>query len=79
MGDDSATYATAKDLLYDMLQTGNFASKGHAEMLNDVEVLRVTIPNMQSHGLDMLLDQQWEVDDWMAQLQQSQAMPTVAP
>lgn len=61
------TYSTAKDLLRDMVKTGNLASKGHEKMLLDVEALGEVLGAMQTDGVDFVMEQ-YDMDHWMAQV-----------
>ncbi|TPX15279.1 uncharacterized protein E0L32_004556 [Thyridium curvatum] len=64
---DFMTYSTAKDLLRDMVKTGNLASKGHEKMLLDVEALGEVLGAMQTDGSDFVMEQ-YDMDNWMAQV-----------
>lgn len=62
--DDRATYDIAKGLLEEMINAGNLGSKGHGQMLADVEAFRNTLFAVQNGPFDF----QWEPDEWIDQL-----------
>lgn len=64
---DAVTYSTGKGVLRDMVQAGSLTSKGHEEMLLEIEQLGEVLAAMQARGVDALMEQ-WEMDAWMAQV-----------
>lgn len=65
--DDFATYAAAKEILYDMIRAGNVASRGHEKMLLEVEALGEVLGAVQTAGSELPMEQ-WDMDVWMAQV-----------
>ncbi|KAL2867606.1 transcription factor domain-containing protein [Aspergillus lucknowensis] len=62
--DDRNTYDTAKGLLYEMIHAGNLGSKGHGQMLAEVEAFQSGL-----FGVNGAFDVQiWDVDEWINQL-----------
>ncbi|KAL4935294.1 hypothetical protein BDV06DRAFT_132139 [Aspergillus oleicola] len=61
--DDRHTYDTARGLLNEMIDAGNLGSKGHGQMLADVEALQTGLSAAQG-----TVDLQWDVDEWINQL-----------
>lgn len=62
--DDRDTYDTAKQLLDEMINAGNLGSKGHGQMLVDVEAFQNGLFTVHSGAVDF----QWDVDEWINQL-----------
>lgn len=65
--DDAFTYEAGKDVLRDMIQAGSLAARGHEHMLKEVEDLGRIIARGDGVGLSTTTEQ-WDVDEWMAQL-----------
>ncbi|KAL4962008.1 transcription factor domain-containing protein [Aspergillus stella-maris] len=61
--DDGHTYDTARGLLSEMIDAGNLGSKGHGQMLADVEAFQTGLFAAQG-----IVDFQWDVDEWINQL-----------
>lgn len=62
--DDGNTYDTAKKLLDEMITAGNLGSKGHGQMLADVEAFQNGLFTAHPGAVDF----QWDVDEWINQL-----------
>ncbi|KAL3471078.1 fungal-specific transcription factor domain-containing protein [Aspergillus californicus] len=63
--DDRSTYDTAKGLLNEMINAGNLGSKGHGQMLSEVEGFQDGLYAGQQAGIDPAV---WDVDGWIEQL-----------
>ncbi|KAL3455952.1 fungal-specific transcription factor domain-containing protein [Aspergillus heterothallicus] len=63
--DDRNTYDTAKGLLNEMIFAGNLGSKGHGQMLAEVEAFQNGLFGAQLGGFDL---QAWDMDEWINQL-----------
>ncbi|KAJ5101590.1 hypothetical protein NUU61_003812 [Penicillium alfredii] len=63
--DDQNTYEVAKGLLNEMIHAGNLASKGHGQMLAEVEASQSGLFGAQFGGFDL---QAWDMDEWVNQL-----------
>ncbi|KAL2856795.1 fungal-specific transcription factor domain-containing protein [Aspergillus pseudodeflectus] len=65
--DDRNTYDTAKGLLNEMIAAGNLGSKGHGQMLAEVEAFQSGLFGGHTNGLDMA-STGWDVDGWIEAL-----------
>jgi hypothetical protein len=65
--DDKNTYETAKGLLNEMIAAGNLGSKGHGQMLAEVEAFQSGLFGAHTDGLDMA-STGWDVDGWIEAL-----------
>ncbi|KAL4883547.1 fungal-specific transcription factor domain-containing protein [Aspergillus karnatakaensis] len=63
--DDRNTYDTAKGLLREMIQAGNLGSKGHGQMLAEVEQFQ---NGLFGGNAQHVFDLGWDVDEWIEQL-----------
>ncbi|KAL1859188.1 hypothetical protein Plec18170_002303 [Paecilomyces lecythidis] len=63
--DDRNTYEIAKGLLNEMIHAGNLGSKGHGQMLAEVEASQSGLFGTQFSGFDL---QAWDMDEWINQL-----------
>jgi hypothetical protein len=65
--DDRTTYETAKGLLNEMILVGNLGSKGHGQMLAEVEAFQTGLFGAHANGFDMG-SAGWDVDGWIETL-----------
>lgn len=63
--DDRNTYEIANGLLNEMIHAGNLGSKGHGQMLTEVEASQSGLFGTQFSGFDL---QAWDMDEWINQL-----------
>ncbi|KAL4778826.1 fungal-specific transcription factor domain-containing protein [Aspergillus varians] len=66
--DDRDTYNTAKGLLREMIQAGNLGSKGHGQMLAEVEAFQNGLFGASAQGQQVFDLGGWDVDEWIEQL-----------
>lgn len=70
---DIKTYQAGKNVLSYMMTCGSFAAKGHLNMLKEVEDLGITIAT-ESGGVDTDEGNQWDIEEWVTQLFESEDM-----
>ncbi|CAH0051175.1 unnamed protein product [Clonostachys solani] len=70
---DIKTYQAGKNVLSYMMTCGSFAAKGNLNMLKEVEDLGITIAT-ESGGVDADEGNQWDIEEWVTQLFESEDM-----
>lgn len=73
---DTSTYEEGKNTLRHMMRSGSLAAKGHLNMLKEVEDLGKVIAMDGGIGANRVVEQ-WDVDEWMAQLFENGNMSNV--